>query len=129
MSDSTDYSTRSLPEGVSPVGRLALTRRRFVSGAVKVGVSVAAVTGGVVGFAPSAQAANCIPGTKHGFAKCNTAYIGRCNTHFSSCKYYAGTRNLNFTCNCTLYCSPAKAFCKCINEGDFFTGYGCCVYC
>lgn len=129
MSSSTEFSTSSLPEGVSSVSRIATTRRRFIGATVKLGVTVAAITGGIVGFAPSADAAACIPGTKKGFTKCNTAGIGRCNSHFSSCLYYRGTRNLNFSCNCTLYCRSAKAFCKCINEGDFFTGYGCCIYC
>jgi hypothetical protein len=125
----------ALPDGVRAVGRMELTRRRFVSGTAKLGLGVAAATGAVVGFAPAAAAAvACAPGSRSSFRGCTQSAIGRCSTVYSYCVYKTGGYNgykYRFRCFCGVYCYAAKAFCKCnekANEG-YGSGYGCCVYC
>jgi len=126
MTDKT-LSTTSLrlPIGLRAIGRPTITRRQAIAGATKLGVGVAAVLGGVVGFAPSAEAAvNCIPGTKVNPINCTNGAIGKCTSGVSDC-----FPNANFLCECYNYCYPAKAVCVCINHGDYLSGWGCCVYC
>jgi len=60
----TDSRLNQLPDGLRVVGKVELTRRRFGARVAKLGVLAATIAGGIVGFAPSAQAIVCIPGTK-----------------------------------------------------------------
>jgi hypothetical protein len=124
----TSEKHSQLPAGIAPLGRLAVTRRQAMVGASRVGVAVAAVLGGVVGFSPSAEAAvNCIPGTKQGVTpgKCVLSGAGLCDPDVSTCP------KADFGCRCFLYCSPARAVCVCYNgpPGHYHIGWGCCVYC
>lgn len=125
-----DISTRptSLPDGLRSVRRVELTRRRFAAKTAKLGILVATISGGIVGFAPSAEAVvNCIPGTRHllaGPGSCNTSCIGPCAYHETCCNYDTRETDL-FCCYCLICYYPSRPVVKCLHSGS----YGCCVAC
>ncbi len=119
------------PDGIRSIGKFEITRRTLVSRAVQIGVGVAALTGGVVGFTPTAEAVSCIPGSSHRVT-CSQACVGACTTAESECVYkiagYTGYK-YPFICFCYNYCSPARAVCTCNTTGGYGTGTSCCKYC
>lgn len=120
-----------MPAGIRTMGKLELTRRKFTTGAVKIGILASAATGAVVGFSPSAEAAvACIPGSKKNMLPgvCQQSYIGDCSNYVSTCLYNK-PRHLIFTCYCSEYCGAAKCVVKCFGGAGSYRSYGCCVYC
>lgn len=122
----------ALPEGIRRVSKIELTRRKFVSRSMKVGLGVAAVTGGLIGFAPSADALSCLTGSSETIGSCSQSCVGRCSYEYSSCVYlitgYTGTE-VPWICQCLNYCYAAKAACQCKLTDGYGSGLCCCVAC
>lgn len=124
----TDSRLNQLPDGLRVVGKVELTRRRFGARVAKLGVLAATIAGGIVGFAPSAQAIVCIPGTKGPLAgpgSCSQSCIGLCEYYQTCCAYHTSPDVDQWCCFCLDCMYRSKPFVKCLHSGS----YGCCIAC